>query len=117
VKWAKRAAALLLSTVVSALTANAYRPYRRGYPSLYAFGFGVVTSELPLQVAAGHAAAFLPLSRRLGRGTAALSWALAALSWVGLAGLYRAGRTCDTTLTAALDAGLGPQRRRESHGL
>ncbi len=116
-KWAKSAVALLLSSVVSALTANAYRPYRRGYPSLYAFGFGVVTSELPLQVAAGHAAAFLPVSGRLGRGTAALAWALSAMSWLGLARLHHAGRTCDATLTAALDAGLGPQRRRESHGL
>lgn len=36
---------------------------------------------------------------------------------MGLAGLYRAGRAADTSLTAALDAGLGATRRPDSRGL
>lgn len=66
-RWLKRIVALLLSVLIAAVTANGYRPLtKRGFPSLYAFGFGVFASELPLQIAAGHAAAFLPVSRGLG---------------------------------------------------
>jgi acetyl esterase/lipase len=118
VKSVKRFLAVLGSVVIAAVTANGYRPVtKRGYPSLYAFGFGVLASELPMQIAAGHAAVFLPISRGLGRRTGTVTWILAAASWLGLANLYRAGRTSDTTLTEALDAGLGTSRRRESHGL
>jgi len=114
-KFVKRLVAVLVSITVAALTANAHRPLtKRGYPSLYAFGAGVITSELPLQLLAGHAAAFLPVSRGLGRRTGIITWALSALSWLGLLRLYRAGRTADKPLTAALDAGLGVNRRRQS---
>lgn len=117
-KFVKRLAAVGLSIAVTALTANGYRPLsKRGYPSLYAFGAGVFASELPLQVAAAHAAVFLPVSRRLGRRTGIAAWVLSGASWLGLAGLYRAGRTADVTLTAALDDGLGADRRRQSKGL
>lgn len=114
-KFAKRLVAVLVSIAVAALTANGYRPLtKRGYPSLYAFGAGVITSELPLQLLAGHAAAFLPVSRGLGRRTGLLCWAVSALSWLGLLGLYRAGRAAEQPLTAALDEGLGTDRRRQS---
>ena len=117
-KSVKRAAALLLSLFVAVITANGYRPVtKRGFPSLYAFGFGVFASELPLQIATGHAAAFLPLSRGLGRHTGLIAWLVTAASWVGLAGLYGVGRRADKPLTAALDAGLGSARRQNSRGL
>ena len=42
-------AALVCAVISAAFTANAFRPLsRRGYPSLYAFGYGVFVSELPL---------------------------------------------------------------------
>lgn len=114
----KRIVALLLSLFIAVVTANGHRPLtKRGYPSLYAFGFGVFASELPVQIAAGHAAAFLPVSRGLGRRTGAVAWILVVASWLGLANLYRAGRAANAPLTAALDAGLGSARRRDSKGL
>ncbi|CAN5608355.1 alpha/beta hydrolase [soil metagenome] len=117
-KFVKRLVAVLVSIAVAVLTANGYRPLtKRGYPSLYAFGAGVFASELPLQVAAAHAAAFLPVSRELGRRTGIATWVLSVTAWLGLAGLYRAGRDADTTLTAALDDGLGTHRRRQSQDL
>ncbi|WP_197379617.1 alpha/beta hydrolase [Mycolicibacterium mengxianglii] len=117
-KFVKRFVALLLSLFVAVVTANGYRPLtKRGYPSLYAFGFGVFTSELPLQLLAGHAAAFLPMSRGLGKRSGVIAWVLSATSWLALVGLYRAGRDADKPLTAALDDGLGADRRRDSHGL
>lgn len=114
----KRLVAVLVSIVGAAFTANGYRPLsKRGYPSLYAFACGVVATELPLQVLAVHASAFLPFSRGLGRRTGTVAWLLSALSWLGLIGLYRAGRAADQPLTAALDAGLGTDRRRQSRDL
>ncbi|MET0896919.1 MAG: alpha/beta hydrolase [Mycobacterium sp.] len=117
-KFAKRVVALVVAIVGAAFTANGYRPLAtRGYPSLYAFGSGVFASELPLQIMAAQTAAFLPVSRGLGRRTGTAAWLLSVLSWAGLCGLYRAGRVADGPLTAALDAGLGADRRRDSRGL
>ena len=50
----KKLAAILGSLTGLAITVNGYQPLsKRGYPSLYAFGFGVFASELPLQMLAG----------------------------------------------------------------
>jgi len=49
------AVALVGAVISGAFTANGFRPLsKRGYSSLYAFGYGVVASELPLQMLAYH---------------------------------------------------------------
>lgn len=112
------AVALIGAVISAAFTANGFRPLsRRGYPSLYAFGYGVVASELPLQMLAPQPLALAAVSRLLGRRTATFAWLLAGLSWLGLLDLYRVGRAADRPLTRALEAGLGPERRRDSRGL
>lgn len=99
-------------------TANGYRPLtKRGYPSLYAFAYGLFASELPLQSLAAHFAAVAALSRRLSPPVRRFSWVLSALSWAGLLGLNRSARSANQPLTAALDAGLGADRRTDSGDL
>ncbi|ORV40477.1 esterase [Mycolicibacter engbaekii] len=113
-----RLLAVLGSLAGLANTVNGYRPLtRRGYPSLYAFGFGLITSELPLQLIAGQSAVLAALSRWLSPQARRAGWLLSALSWLGLLGLHHAGRTADKPLTAALDAGLGTRRRTDSRDL
>jgi acetyl esterase/lipase len=115
VKRLKQIAAVVIAILGAALTANGYRPLsKRGYPSLYAFTCGVFASELPLQILAGEAAALAAVSPGVGRRTARTAWLVSALSWLGLLGLYRAGRRADRPLTTALDAGLGTARRTKS---
>lgn len=117
-KRAKQVIAVLISVVSAAFTANGYRPLsKRGYPSLYAFTYGVFASELPLQVLAPQPLALAAVSRGLGRRAGAVSWLIAALSWLGLLGLYRAGRRAQIPLTEALDEGLGPDRRTDTSDL
>lgn len=107
-----RLLAVLGSLAGLANTVNGYRPLtKRGYPSLYAFGFGLITSELPLQVIAAQSAALAALTRWLSPRARRAGWLLSAVSWLGLLGLHRAGRTADQPLTAALDGGLGAERR------
>jgi acetyl esterase/lipase len=122
----KRLAAVLVSVLGSilglAFTANGYRPLtKRGYGSLYAFAYGVFASELPLQSLGVQCAAQAFLSRWvwrwLPRRVRRYSWLLSALSWLGLLGLRHVGHKANEPLTAALDAGLGPDRRRESGDL
>lgn len=111
----KQLAAIFASLIGAAVTANGYRPLsKRGYPSIYAFAYGLFASELPLQLVAGQAGALAAVSRWLSPRARWFSWLLSALSWLGLLGLYRAGRQSDAPLTAALDAGLGGDRRTES---
>ncbi|MGH3595958.1 MAG: alpha/beta hydrolase fold domain-containing protein [Mycobacterium sp.] len=99
-------------------TANGYRPLsKRGYSSLYAFGSGVFASELPLQVLGGQLAMLAAVTRRLSQRLRRFSWLVSAVSWLGLLGLHRIGRQADGPLTAALDAGLGTDRRTESGDL
>jgi acetyl esterase/lipase len=118
VKRLKQIAAVLIAAVSAALAANGYRPLsKRGYPSLYAFTYGVFASELPLQMIAAEAAALTAVTPGLGRRTGRVAWLVSVLSWLGLLGLYRAGRRADQPLTAALDAGLGTERRTESGDL
>ncbi|WP_082981018.1 alpha/beta hydrolase [Mycolicibacter heraklionensis] len=114
----RRLLAVLGSLAGLATTINGYRPLtKRGYPSLYAFAFGLFASELPLQLIAGQSAALAAVSRRLSPRARRTSWLVSALSWLGLLGLNYAGRMANKPLTAALDAELGAGRRTESRDL
>ncbi|HME16734.1 MAG TPA: alpha/beta hydrolase [Mycobacterium sp.] len=114
----KKLAAILGSLTGLAITVDGYQPLsKRGYPSLYAFGFGVFASELPLQMLAGQFALLAAITRRLSPRLRRFSWLVSALSWLGLLGLNRLGHQANLPLTAALDAGLGTDRRTESGDL
>lgn len=107
--------AVLGSLAGLAVTANGYRPLaKRGYPTLYAFIFGMFASELPLQLIAGQSAALVAVSRWLSPRLRRFSWLVSVISWLGLLGLDRFGRTANVALSAALDAGLGTDRRTDS---
>jgi len=114
----KKRLAVLASLAGLGVTANGYQPLsKRGYLSMYAFSFGVFASELPLQLVAGQAALLAAVTRKLSPRVRRFSWLVSALSWLGLAGLHRIGAQADQPLKAALDAGLGPDRRTESGDL
>jgi acetyl esterase/lipase len=114
----KRLAAVLGSIIGLAFTANGYRPLTRsGYGSPFAFAYGLLASELPMQSLAAQFAALAAVSRRLSPRARLFSWLVSALSWLGLLGLRRIGQAANEPLTAALDAGLGTDRRTDSGGL
>lgn len=114
----KKLAAILGSLAGLAVTANGYQPLsKRGFPSVCAFSFGVFASELPLQLVAGQFALLAAMTRRLSPRVRRFSWLVSALSWLGLLGLNRLGHQANQPLTAALDAGLGTERRTEGGDL
>jgi acetyl esterase/lipase len=114
----KRLAALLVSVFGLAYTANGYRPLtKHGYGSLFAFAYGVFASELPAQTFGVQLTAQAAVSHWLPPRLRRLSWLVSALSWLGLLGLRHIGRKANEPLTAALDAGLGSDRRTESGDL
>ncbi len=114
----KRLAAVLVSVLGFAFTANGYRPLtKHGYGSLYAFSYGVFAAELPVQTLSVQLAALAAVSRWLPRRIRRFSWLVSALSWLGLLGLRHVGRAANEPLTAALDAELGPGRRTVSGDL
>ncbi|WP_343571944.1 alpha/beta hydrolase [Mycobacterium sp.] len=114
----KKLVAVLASLAGVAVTANGYRPLsKRGYLSMYAFSFGVFASELPLHVMAAHFAMLAEVTRKISPQLCRFSWLVSALSWLGLLGLNRIGHQSGQPLTAALDTGLGPDRRTDSAGL
>ena len=114
----KRLAAALVSLLGLAYTANGYRPLtKHGYGSVFAFGYGVFASELPMQTLGVQLTAQAAVSRWLPTRLRRFGWLVSGLSWLGLLGLRRIGRKADEPLTAALDAGLGPGRRTESGDL
>jgi acetyl esterase/lipase len=114
----KKLSAALASLAGLAVTANGYRPLsKRGYLSIYAFSFGVFATELPLQLIAGQFALLAAVTRKLSRRSRRFSWLVSVLSWLGLLGLHRVGTQANVPLTAALDAGLGTDRRTESGDL
>jgi acetyl esterase/lipase len=118
VKHVKRLIAVLGSLAGLAFTANGYRPLsKRGYPSLYAFSFGVFASELPLPILGGQVAMLAAVTRWLSPRVRRFSWLVSAVSWLGLLGLHGIGRQSDGPLAAALDAELGTDRRTESRDL
>ena len=114
----KRLAAVVVSVLGFAFTANGYRPLtKRPYGSVYAFAYGVFASELPVQSLGVQFATLAAVSRRLPPRIRRFSWLLSGLSWLGLLGLRHVGRRANEPLTEALDAGLGPDRRTESGDL
>ncbi|WAJ44052.1 alpha/beta hydrolase [Mycobacterium sp. Aquia_216] len=114
----KRLAAVLASIASVAFTANGYRPLSKGgYGSVFAFIYGVFASELPLQSLGVQLTALAALSRRLPARIRGFSWLLTAVSGLGLLGLRQFGHRANEPLTAALDADLGPDRRKESGDL
>jgi acetyl esterase/lipase len=114
----KRLAAVLVSVLGFAFTANGYRPLtKRPYGSVSAFTYGVFASELPMQSLGVQFTALAAVSRQLPHRIRRFSWLVSALSWLGLLGLRHVGRKANEPLTAALDTGLGPERRTESGDL
>ncbi len=114
----KKLLAVLAPLAGLAVTANGYQPLsKRGYLSMYAFSFGVFATELPLQLLVSQVALLAAVTRKLPLRLRRFSWLVSALSWLGLAGLHHIGAQADQPLTAALDAGLGPDRRTESGDL
>ncbi len=114
----KRLAAVLVSVLGFAFTANGYRPLtKHGYGSLYAFSYGVFASELPMQVLGTQLIAQAAVLRRLPTRIRRFSLLMSALSWLGLLGLHHIGRKANEPLTAALDDGLGTGRRTDSGDL
>ncbi|OBA63872.1 esterase [Mycobacterium sp. 1100029.7] len=114
----RRLRAVLASLVSLAFTANGYRPLSKGgYGSVFAFAYGVFASELPMPVLGVQLTALAAFSRRLPARTRRFTWLLSALSALGLLGLRHFGRTANEPLTAALDTGLGTDRRKESGDL
>jgi acetyl esterase/lipase len=114
----KKLAAVLGPLAGLVFTINGYRPLsKRGYPSLYAFSFGVLASELSLQTLVGELAMLVAMTRWLSPRVRRFSWLVSVVSWLGLVVLNRIGKRSNMPLTAALDAGLGTDRRTESDGL
>lgn len=117
-KRLKRLFAIIGAILSAAYTANGYRPLsKNGYLSVYTFTYGVFASELPLHVLAPQPVVLAAVSPGLGRRVGGFAWLLAGLSWLGLLGLDRIGRRSSRPLSAALDEGLGPDRRKDPHGL
>ena len=114
----KKLITALASLAGLAVTANGYQPLsKRGYLSIYAFSFGVFATELPLQLLAGQFALLAAVTRKLSPQSRRFSWLVSALSWLGLLGLHRLATRANVPLTAALDAGLGTDRRTEVEDL
>jgi acetyl esterase/lipase len=114
---ALRQVVALAATVATALsTIDGYWPLARsGYRSVVAWVCGLITSELPRQTSAAHAAVLLATAPRGRAGR--LVWLVSGLSWLGLLGLDRIARHADAVLEEALDNGLGAERRTDSTGL
>ena len=80
----KRLAALLVSVLGFAFTANGYRPLTKNdYASAFAFSYGVFASELPMQTLGVQLASLAAVSRRLPPRVRRFSWLVSALSGLG----------------------------------
>lgn len=109
---------LAVTAVTAAATLNAYRPLtRNGNLSVFAWAFGLVVTELPLQTLASQLGGLALTARRLSRPVRTLAWLVAGVSALGLLNFSRAGHHANVPLTTALDTGLGPNRRTDSSGL
>jgi len=114
----RRWAAVAAACVGAAATVNGYRPLSNsGLPSVLAFASGVATTELPLQNAAVQSGVVALLARGAPPGTRRIAGLFWGASCLGLLGLNQVGRRSDAVLTAALDQGLGTERRTDSAGL
>ncbi len=61
----KRIAAVLVALAGAVFAVNGYRPFsKRGYGAGYAFGYGLLASELPLYGLAAHVAALAAVTPR-----------------------------------------------------
>lgn len=115
---ARQVGALAVAAVTAASTINGYRPLaRNGYPSLWSWAFGLVVTELPLQTLASQLGGLAVTARRLTRPVRTIAWLTAGSSALGLLNFSRAGHRANVALAAALDAGLGNDRRTDSAGL
>ncbi|RAV16995.1 alpha/beta hydrolase [Mycolicibacterium sp. GF69] len=115
---ARQVGALFVAAVTAASTLNGYRSLaRKGYPSIFSFGFGLVVSEFPLQTLVSQLGGLALTARRLSRPVRVVAWAVAGLSAIGLLNFSRAGHNAATPLREALDSGLGDGRRKDSTGL
>jgi acetyl esterase/lipase len=114
----KRMAAAAWSLLGVAATVNGYRPLaNKGFRSVLAFLAGVFVTELPLQTIGAQAAGLALVARWLPPRSRRIAGLASAASWLGLVGLNRIGHRADDSLTAALNIGLGTERRTESAGL
>ncbi|HME46659.1 alpha/beta hydrolase [Mycobacterium sp.] len=115
---ARQLAALAAAALSAVTTLNGYHSLaRNGYRSLVSWAFGLIVTEFPLQTLASQLGGLGLTSRRLTPRVRAIAWMTAATSAIGLLNLNRVAHHADRTLTAALDEGLGTQRRRDSAGL
>jgi acetyl esterase/lipase len=114
----RQVGSLAVTAVTAASTLNAYRPLARsGYPSLFSWMFGLVVTELPLQTLASQLGGLALTAGRLTRPVRTIAWLVAGVSALGLLNFSRAGHQANVPLTAALDSGLGTDRRTDSAGL
>src|ERR1700730_11401650 len=115
---ARQAAALAPAALSVASTVNGYRPLaRNGYPSVWSWMFGLIVTELPLQTLTSQLGGLALTACRLTRPVRTVAWLVAGVSALGLLKFWRAGHQADVPLTAALDSGLGTDRRTDSTGL
>jgi acetyl esterase/lipase len=115
---ARQIGALAVAAVTAASTLNGYRSlWRKGYPSILSFGFGLVVSEFPLQTLASQLGGLALTARRLTRPVRTIAWVVAGISAIGLLNFNRAGHKAAAPLREALDSGLGTDRRTDSTGL
>ena len=83
----KRLAAVLVSVLGLTFTANGYRPLtKHGYGSVFAFAYGVLASELPVQTLGVQLAALATVSRRLPARLRQFSWLVVGVVMAGIAG-------------------------------
>jgi acetyl esterase/lipase len=106
----------LAASVLGAVnTANGYRALSDdGLGLLPAWIAGTLTEELPLQAIGWQAMAAAAFARRgaLRESSGKLGLAVSAVSWAGLAGLYREAYRSDKVLERALVDELGTEYRR-----
>jgi acetyl esterase/lipase len=114
----RRLAAVTAPSLAIAATVNGYRPLaKKGYPSVLAYLAGVLVTELPQQMIALQVAGMALVARWLSPRNRRIAGLASATSALGLLGLNRIGHRAHGPLTAALDVGLGADRRTESAGL
>jgi acetyl esterase/lipase len=114
----KRVATVLVTALGAVCTVNGFRPLFRGaIPSVFAWLFGLLATELSLQTVAGQAATIAVATRGLSARQRTFGWLVTAASCIGLLRLHRTGRDANVPLTAALDADLGTARRTTSEGI
>ena len=114
----RQAGALAVAAMTALATVNGYRPLaRKGYGSLWSWAYGLVVTEFPRQTLVSQLGGLALTARRLTRPVRVVAWVVAGLSALGLLNFSRAGHHANVELAAALDSGLGADRRTDSAGL